>query len=235
MSDRFQVKIRFPGGSVWKWLGLREIVFFSVFPFLLILPPLLIHHLEWFLFLVYGVLGFQFFLIFWFWTPKWVATLSPALFEHRSFVAACFGAQSWKKIGWDRVQSVRSAGTREYGGTLYNQAVEVEYWDWDGASGLLRISSAEKTYLKCLEKLILWVDPAKVDPDLLRILDKQNQAAWNKKTKKAGNFGMVLGFGLGAVFLFARTLPLNDRWLVYGSAIFLSLAFSWFWRLRNRS
>ncbi len=235
MSERFQVKIHFPGASIWKLMWFRQALYISFVPLAYIFSQLLARHLEWFLFLIYAVFGVQSFLIIWFWTPKWVATLSPGLFEHRSFGAACFGVPSWKKIAWDRVQFVRSVGTRELADALYNRAVEVEYRDWDGTPGLLRVSSTEKTYLKCLEKLILWAEPAKVDPDLLRILEKRNQETWNEKTKKAGNLGWILGFGLGGVFLLARTFPWNERWMIYGSAVLLSLAFSFFWRLRDRS
>ena len=163
----------------------------------------------------------------WVWTPKWVATISPSGFQCRSHLAASFFISSWKKVSWNQIKTVRSVGTREKKGVIYNWATLMEYPDSKDyyQTEQLKILATESHYSEYLEGLARWVDHSRIDPDLLRILDPANRKAFENQNKFMRLWEIGIGLCLAGVYFSIRFfLPMkNMEWLADG--FFLVLLF----------
>ncbi|GEM_PF-4454323 len=235
--QEIKVRIRQYRGSVLLTFGIREFFWLFWIVFILLVPRLFRPDFGLIIGISFALIGSQIVVFFWSLIPKWVATLRPSGIEFRSRLAASFGIGRWKKAAWGQVASLRSAKTYEAKGVVTTLGVEMDIQDPESPSGLycLRVSSAEMGFLDYLEAMVRWVDPSKVDPDLRRVLEKENKLAYAESRKTGATWGAVMGLILAGAIFSTRALPREERWPVYLGIWILALLAGFAYRRIRRS
>ena len=236
-APEVQVRVRqYKGSAVWT-IGLRELSWIPVVVLILFMPQFVGGHMERMIYFMIALFVLQMAAFSWRLVPKWVATLRPSGIEYRSQLAASFGMGEWKKAPWDSVDSLKSTKTYERNGVVATWGVQMDIRDPDEPTGFysLRISAMEMAFLEYLEAMVRWTDPAKVDPDLMRVLGSDNRKKLESSRKFGWIWGMVMGLVFGIAIFGAKGYPASERWIVYGAVWILAMLLGYVVRYIRKS
>jgi|GEM_PF-5829775 len=190
--EEIRVEVRYSDGWYW-WLRLTPIPLLFLYSYLVrvqVIPN------DWVLPSALGMLGVLFATRYFAYRKRWVATLKPTGLYLRSGWGK---SEKWTEVSWVDVQSVRSIGISEHQGAIHSRKIVLEYPSPTarGGPGIFNLWSAEPCFYPAVEALVQWVDPTKLDQDLMRIAEPANLE--KLRVKRKSGFWMGFAVVVGAI------------------------------------